>query len=117
MVTSRTLTPQEMGKEPVQQIIVPKKREEVPIAPTPKYDPRASITVGSEEVPITNNDRSIIIEDPTPATTQDGSASVVVNVDKEKSTEREPKYLQAKCCPLGLSKTKKCKLQRAWHSK
>jgi hypothetical protein len=98
VLTSRTLTPQEMGKAPMQQVFVPKKKKEAPVAPTPKSDPPASITIGSTKVSITNNDGPIAIVDPTPATTQDGSAGVVDNVDKEKRAKRDPKYMQPKWC-------------------
>jgi len=95
-ITTRTLLAQEKGKAPMQQVFVPKKGEETPIAPTQKSNPLASITIGSVEVPITNNDGPIIIEDLAPATTQDGSTSVTANVYKNGCTERDTKYLQRK---------------------
>jgi hypothetical protein len=77
----------------MQQVFVPKKKEEAPVAPTPKSDPLPSITIGSMEVPIINNDGLSVIEDPTPSRTQDGSTSVAGDVEKEKHADRDPKYM------------------------
>ena len=53
------------------------KKREAPIAPL--VNPSASIIIVSTKVPITTDDGPIEIEDLAPATTQDGSTSVVQN--------------------------------------
>lgn len=72
---------------------MPKKIEEVPVAPTQKFDPLPYITIGSMEVPITHNYGPTLIEGPTPMTIQNEATSVVTDVEKEKHAERDPKYL------------------------
>jgi hypothetical protein len=41
-----------MGKAPIQQVYVPKKIDEIPVAPTPKSNSLPSIIIGPTEVPI-----------------------------------------------------------------
>jgi len=55
VITSRTLTPQESGKAPMQQVYVPKKVE-IPVVPPPRARPQSVITIGSMEAPVTNHD-------------------------------------------------------------
>jgi hypothetical protein len=106
VITSRTLISQEKGKAPMQRVYVPKKIE-VPVAPSRKPNPLPSITIGSMEAPITNHLGPIVIEDPALVANQSGSTSNVAEIEKEKHAERDPKYLQPKWCPPGLTKTKK----------
>ena len=100
----------------MQQVYVPKKVE-IPIAPSPKPNPLPSITIGYMEAPITNHVGPIVIEGSAPVATQEESPSVVAEIEKEKCAEHDPKYLQPKWCPSGLSKTKRHKLQRTRHNK
>lgn len=98
------------------QICVP-KRKEVPVIPTSKSNPLPYITIASMEVPIIDKEGPIVIKDPVPSTHQDESASGARVAGKEKRAERDPKYIQPKWCPRGMSKMQRCKLQRAWHKK
>ncbi|CAD6252364.1 unnamed protein product [Miscanthus lutarioriparius] len=62
VITSRTLTPQESRKAPMQQVYVPKKVE-IPVVPPPRARPQSVITIGSMEAPVTNHDGPIVIEE------------------------------------------------------
>ena len=62
VITSRTLTPQESGKAPMQQVYGPKKVE-IPVVPPPRARPQSVITIGSMEAPVTNHDGPIVIEE------------------------------------------------------
>ena len=62
VVTSRTLTPQESGKAPMQQVYVLKKVE-VLIIPPPRARLQSVVTIGSIEAPITNHYGPIVIEE------------------------------------------------------
>jgi hypothetical protein len=93
------------------------KRKEVLVIPTSKSNPLPYITIGSMEVPIIDKEGPIVIKDPVPSTHQDEFASGARVAGKEKHAERDPKYIQPKWCPRGLSKMERCKLQRARHNK
>lgn len=68
-------------------------------------NPLTSVTMGSMQVPIVMNEGSIVIEGLTPAITQNKYTKVAGDVEKEKCVERDPKYIQPKWCPQGLTKT------------
>jgi hypothetical protein len=113
VITSRTLTPQESTKAPMQQVYVPKKVE-VPAIPPPRARPQSVITIGSMKAHVTNHDGPIVIEE-IPASKQDESPKDVARVEEKKRVKGDSKHRQLVWCPRGLNKTQRCKLQRARH--
>ncbi|CAD6267748.1 unnamed protein product [Miscanthus lutarioriparius] len=113
VITSRTLTPQESGKAPMQQVYVHKKVE-IPIVPPPRARPQSVITIGSMEAPVTNHDEPIVIEEIL-ASKQDEDPKDVFGIEEKKRVEGDSKYWQPIWSPHGLNKTQRCKLQRARH--
>ncbi|CAD6266680.1 unnamed protein product [Miscanthus lutarioriparius] len=111
VITSRTLTPQESGKAPMQQVYVPKKVE-IPVVPPPRARPQSVITIGSMEAPATNHDGPIVIEE-IPASKQDEDPKDVFGIEEKKRVEGDSKYRQPIWCPRELNKTQRRKLQRA----
>jgi len=87
VITSRTLTPQESGKAPMQQVYVPKKVE-VPAVPPPRARPQSIVTIGSMEAPVTNHDGPIAIEEIL-ASKQDEAPKEVARVEEKKGDERD----------------------------
>jgi hypothetical protein len=107
-VTFKALTPQGLGKAPVQQVYVPKKVE-VPIVPPPRARPQSVITIGSMEALIINHDGPIVIEE-IPASKQDEAPKEVARVKDKKHVKGDSKYRQPVWCPRGLDMTQRHKL-------
>ena len=108
VITSRTLTPQESGKAPMQQVYVPKKVE-IPIVSPPRARPQSVITIGSMEAPVTNHDGPIVTKD-APAPKQDEAPKDVAGIEEKKCSEGDSMYQQPIWCPRGLNKTQRRKL-------
>ncbi|CAD6226137.1 unnamed protein product [Miscanthus lutarioriparius] len=97
----------------MQQVYVPKKVE-VPVVSLPRTRPQSVITVGFMEVPITNHDGPIVIEEIL-GFKQDEAPKEVAGVKEKKRIEGDSKYRQPICYPRGLNKTQRRKLQCARH--
>ncbi|CAD6339316.1 unnamed protein product [Miscanthus lutarioriparius] len=108
VITSRTLTPQESKKAPMQQVYVPKKVG-VPIVSPQRARPQSVITISSMEAPVINHDGSIVIEE-IPASKQDEATKDVARIEEKKSFKGDSKYRQPIWCPHGLNKTQRHKL-------
>ncbi|CAD6336677.1 unnamed protein product [Miscanthus lutarioriparius] len=85
VITSRTLTPQESGKVPMQQVYVPKKIE-VPAVPPPRARPQSVVTISSMEAPVINHDGPIVIEE-IPTSKQDEALKDVAGIEEKKRAE------------------------------
>ena len=92
VVTSKTLTPQESGKGPMQQVYEPKEVE-VPIVSPPRPRPHSIITVGSMEAPVINHDEQIVIEEILESK-QDEAPKDVAGIEEKKRSEGDSKYRQ-----------------------
>lgn len=105
------------GKAQIKQVYMPKKKVDVLTIPIQEVDPPTSIIIGSANVPIIDINGQIVIKEPIAELIKAVPMGAVANDQEAKSSKRDSKYCQPKWCPLGLSKTKRWKLQRARHHK
>lgn len=68
-------------------------------------------------MPIIEINEQIMIEEPTTEVMKEVPMGTATNDQEAESSKRDSKYCQPKWCPLGLSKTKRQKLQHARHHK
>ena len=108
VITSRTLTPQELRKAPMQQVYVP-KTVEVPFVSPSRARSQSVIIIGSMEAPVINHDGPIVIEEIL-ASKQDEAPKDVAGIEEKKRSEGDSKYRQPIRCPCGLNKTQRRKV-------
>lgn len=84
-------------KTPTKQVYVPKKKEEVPVAPAEKTDKDVTIKISSADVPVEEIKGPIVFGNPGQSKMKKVSICVAANDHEAKSSKIDSKYFQPKC--------------------